>query len=218
MSKNTCSELFSYPAMLKLKDKPCVIIGSGATALRKLISLGEAGAAITVISPIFTSEFEEIAHSYAAVLVEALYQPSQLKNAFLTIAATDNFEVNRQICSDAPFLCNNITEPDLGNFTVPAMLHQGDITITVATAGVPAFTRVLKEYLNDKLTPEYSKFLAFLRQMRQELKNTPSSPKERTLFWRKTLNKDILELLEKHELSRAKEIVLNAVTSFRSKS
>lgn len=218
MSQNKSAKPFSYPVMLKLENKPCVIVGAGPVALRKLISLGQSGASLTVIAPEFSEEFRAKANLYSAQLIEALYQPEMLKGAFITIAATDDFAVNRQITEASPGLCNNITEPELGNFTVPATLTQGDITATIATAGVPAYTRLLKKHLEAKITPEHAAFLNFLREVRAELKTIPSTPKERTAFWRNTLNENILKLLEDGNLSGAKEIVLNAVTSFRTKS
>lgn len=218
MSQAESAKPFSYPAMLKLKNKPCVIVGAGPVALRKLVSLGQAGAKLTVIAPEFSQEFRAAALVYSAQLIEALYKPEMLRGAFITIAATDDFTINKQITQAAPCLCNNITEPELGNFTVPATLTQGDITATIATAGVPAYTRILKTYLETKITPEHAAFLDFLREIRTELKTIPSTPKERTAFWRNTLNEDILKLLEDGNLSGAKEIVLNAVTSFRTKS
>ncbi|MCD6167597.1 NAD(P)-dependent oxidoreductase [bacterium] len=40
-----------YPIFLKLKDKPVIVVGGGKVAYRKLKSLLDAGAKITVVSP-----------------------------------------------------------------------------------------------------------------------------------------------------------------------
>ena len=207
----------SYPAMLKLQNKRCVIVGSGKVALRKLHSLGQAGARITVVAPDFSPEFQEAAAIYEAQLVQDNYESSYLQNSFLTIAATDSFAVNRDITLHAPGLCNNITEPELGNFIVPASFQQGNITIAVSTDGIPAYTRQLKAYLQTAITPVHAEFLEFLRLQRQELKTILPTPKERTMFWRQTLTPEILELLASGNLAGAKEKVLDAVTSFRTK-
>lgn len=217
MNKHPDAASFSYPAMLKLKNKKCVIVGSGPVAQRKLVTLAEAGAAITVISPVFSDEFRTIAKKYAVILLETCYATHYLQDAFLTIAATNDFAVNRQITNDAPCLCNNITEPELGNFTVPASFSEGELTIAVATSGTAAYTKALKNYLQTKITPAHAEFHAFLKQVRAELKSSSTTSRERTAFWRNILNSDILKLLEAGEVSRAKEIVLNAVTSFRTK-
>lgn len=39
-----------YPMMLQLKGKPCLVVGGGMVATRKIRSLVQAGARITVIS------------------------------------------------------------------------------------------------------------------------------------------------------------------------
>ena len=39
---------FAYPVMLDLTDRPCLVVGCGAVALRKVAGLVEAGARVTV--------------------------------------------------------------------------------------------------------------------------------------------------------------------------
>ena len=218
MNQESIPSLFNYPAMLKLAHKKCVLVGSGTVALRKLRTLGKTGAELIVVAPVFTTEFTEAAMLYHAQLICDTYRPEYIQNAFLVIAATDDFSVNRYISETAPCLCNNITEPELSNFTVPSSFSQGDITVTIATGGVPAFTRLLRQALETQLSPVYAEFLEFLQQIRQEVKTIPSSSQERTSFWRNTLNQNILNLLASNNLAGAKEQVTDAVTSFRTKS
>ena len=40
-----------YPIYLDLRERPCVVIGGGRVAERKALSLLEAGADVTVVSP-----------------------------------------------------------------------------------------------------------------------------------------------------------------------
>ena len=55
---------FHYSVILKLKGKKCVIIGGGQVAARKLITLCEAGAAVTAIAPAFCDELVKAATKY----------------------------------------------------------------------------------------------------------------------------------------------------------
>lgn len=209
---------FYYSAMLKLTGKYCVIIGGGSVAARKLTTLGEAGAELTVIAPDFCQETLIAAEKYGCQIVHDSYDPAQLNGAFITIAATDSKAVNREITAAAPMLVNNITEPELGNFIVPASMQMGDIQLTIATGGIPAYTRFLKSFLKQKLTPAFADFNEFLKEQRQLVKNIPSTPAERTAFWRNTLNQEILNLLEADNAVQAKEKVKYAVNSFRAQS
>jgi len=208
---------FSYPVMLKLEGKKCVIIGGGVVAARKLATLCQAKARVTVIAPSFAAELKEAAANYSCTLITSLYEPEQLEGAFLVVAATDSFAINRDITNNAPCLCNNITEPELSNFTVPSSIVMDTLTLTVATGGMPAYTRLLKRYLQQKITPAFSELNAFLLEQRQIIKTTPSTPEKRTSFWRQTLNEDILTLLEQNNIEQAKEQIKNAVDSFRTK-
>lgn len=209
---------FHYPAMLKLQDKPCVIIGGGSVAARKLGTLAAAGAQVTVIAPAFSEELLHMAEQHPCKLVQAVYEPHYLAEAFVVIAATDSREINRQITAAAPCLCNNITEPELSNFIVPSSFTRGDITVALATGGMPAFTRLLKQHLQQQLTPELADFNAFLQEQRDAVRHIPSTPKERTAFWRGVLDEALLNTVTAGHSSQAKEKILDAVNSFRSQS
>lgn len=205
---------FHYPVMLRVAGKCCVIIGGGIVAARKLQALLAAGAEVTVVAPEFSAAVQR--HSGSAILINDSYKPAYLQNAFVVIAATDNKAINRQICADAPCLVNNITEPELSNFTVPSAIHEGDITVALATGGMPAFTRLMKKQLSQLITPALADFNDFLLTQRDVVKKTDSTSEERTAFWRSVLTQDLLNLLLAGEAAKAKEKVLDAVNSFRT--
>ena len=52
-----------YPVFLDLRDRPCVIVGGGRVAERKAISLLEAGADVTVVSPTLTPKLQTLSLS-----------------------------------------------------------------------------------------------------------------------------------------------------------
>lgn len=210
--------VFAYPAMLNLHGKECVIIGGGSVAARKLDTLCQAGAHVTVVAPQFCPQLLQSAENAPVTLLSACYSKELLQNAFLVIAATDSKEVNRQVTFDAPFLCNNVTEPELSNFTVPSAIKCGSITVAIATGGIPAYTRLLKAHLRHTLPAAFADFNDFLSGIRQEVKQIPSTPKQRTAFWRQTLTPEILELLQKGSITIAKEKILHAVNCFRAQS
>lgn len=208
---------FTYPAMLKLKGRKCVIIGGGTVAARKLTSLLASGAQVSCVALDFTQELLDAAGTKVE-LIRASYDSTYIKDAFIAVAATSDKDVNRRITQDAPFLVNNITEPDLSNFIVPSSFTRGSITVAVATGGMPAFTRQLKQLLLETVTPELSEFNAFLYKTREEVKSVASAPKERGAFWRSVLTEDLLKEAAAGDVSKAKEKILDAVSSFRAKS
>ena len=209
---------FHYPAILKLEGKKCVIIGGGQVAARKLATLCEAGALVTVVAPEFCDLLLETAAKHHCQLVKDYYQAQYLQQAFIVIAATNDAAINRQVTAEAPMLCNNITEPELSNFTVPSSFSQGDITVALATGGMPAFTRVLKKKLQQVISLDIANFNEFLRQQRLVVQQIPSTTAQRTAFWRQILTEDIINLVAAGHAAQAKENILDAISSFRSQS
>ncbi|MGM9583677.1 MAG: bifunctional precorrin-2 dehydrogenase/sirohydrochlorin ferrochelatase [Phascolarctobacterium sp.] len=209
---------FNYPVMLKLKGKQCVIIGGGEVAARKLNTLCEAGAKVTIVAPQCCAMLRETAQKYHCQLINDCYKAQYLQQAFIVIAATNDMAINRQITAAAPMLCNNITEPELSNFTVPSSFTQGDITVALATGGMPAFTRILKQNLQQVITPDIAAFNDFLREQRRVVQQIPSTPAQRTAFWRGLLTKDMINLVAAGHAAQAKENIIDAINSFRSQS
>lgn len=212
------SSNYRYSAFLCLKDKKCVIIGGGTVAARKLTTLAEADATVLVVAPDFCSQTLAAAEKYQCKLVRDVYNISYIRDAFLVVAATDNTEINREISSVAPCLCNNITEPELSNFIVPSTFSEGNITVALVTGGMPAFTHLLKKHLQGTFTPALADFNDFLLQQREIVKSIPSTPEERTLFWRTYLNEELLNLVLAGDAALAKEKIIDAISSFRTQS
>ena len=50
----------SYPIMLNIEDKAVVVVGGGLIAYRKIGGLLQAGAYVTVISPVIHSKIEQL--------------------------------------------------------------------------------------------------------------------------------------------------------------
>ncbi|MEK6540011.1 MAG: NAD(P)-dependent oxidoreductase, partial [Deltaproteobacteria bacterium] len=90
-----------YPIFLDIKDKPCVVIGGGNVAERKVISLLDAGARVVVISPALTPALKKIAREKTINYCPKPYEDGDLKGFFLAYSATDNSSVNRKVFNEA---------------------------------------------------------------------------------------------------------------------
>ena len=49
-----------FPFFIDIKDKPCLVVGGGMVALRKIEKLLPFGVEITVVSPAFCAAVEEM--------------------------------------------------------------------------------------------------------------------------------------------------------------
>ena len=90
-----------YPVFLDLQGKPCVVIGGGEVAERKIQGLLECQARVTVISPTLTPRIRDQASSSELQWRDREYAEGDLDGVFLAIAATDQRAVNVAIADEA---------------------------------------------------------------------------------------------------------------------
>lgn len=207
--------LFRYPAMLNLNGKSCAVIGGGKVALRKVRTLLAAGAKVTVTAPAADEELQTLAGKGKITLNLRPYREGDA-GCFLVVAATDSAALNRKIAKDAPCLVNVVTEPELGNFSVPAQSGSGRLVFTVFGGGLPAFSRLLAHDMAQIYGSDFAGFAAFLHEARQRLQQLPLTSAQRTAFWRKMLDEESIGLLHEGRLNILKERINNAIDSFRA--
>ncbi len=210
---------FDYPVMLNIGGKACLIVGGGPVAARKLHSLCEAGARVRVVALDFCPALEAAAAAWPGQcsLCRRSFEPALLEGAFLTVAATDDAELNDVIAAHAPFLCNNVTRPERGNFIVPAHWHEEGLHVAV-TSGSAAFSRLLRDYLGEQLAAGFVELEKFLPKERQRLRELEPLFAKRQLFWRRVLTKELIAMAAKGEYRQAKEKIKDEIDRYRSQS
>lgn len=211
----------SYPVNLDLANKKCAVIGGGHIAARKAGSLLQAQADVTVISPKLVDE--KLARFAKGNLLEYIargYEKGDLQGFFIVICASDDHEVNKMAAQEAKeqgALVNVADGSFPSDFTLPATVKRGQFLLTVSTGGLsPAFSVLVKKELEEKYNDNYVEFLQVVADLRTRLKGELKTSKQREALWHKMMTKDILELVEKGNLSEAKVRLENAVSRFRT--
>lgn len=209
-----------YPVNLQITGKPCVVIGGGAVAERKVIALLKAEAAVTVFSPKMTTALSRLVQAQHIRHVDRLYRQGDLAGFFLAVCATDDARINKQAAKEAAgrgILVNVADDPDAGNFNVPAQVTRGDLLITVSTGGKsPALARLLRQELADCYGEEYGIYLDIVAEIRAEMKDRLASAKEREQFWRESFDQEAMRLLRQGKINEAEARIRNATGSFGS--
>lgn len=185
---------------IRMQGKLAVIIGGGRIALRKLGTLLADGASITVVAMDIRPEIVALAESGALEVRAGSYEPADLDNAFLAIAATDNARVNERVAADAcerGILAVVADNPAAGDCTFPAMLRRGDLEIAVSTGGrCPSFAADVRDCIAEIVGHEYGAILVQLAGEREKLL-TNGSPG--------TYNTDVLRSLARRLLAKPTE-------------
>jgi precorrin-2 dehydrogenase / sirohydrochlorin ferrochelatase len=162
-----------YPFMINIHNKKIVVIGGGKIAAKRILALLPWQPVITVISPKLDEQLVTLANNGIIQHKERTFITSDVEEAFIVIAATNDTTVNRDVKASCASnqLYNIVDDPQGSSFHFPAMYTGHDITVSVATNGIsPKLSMLLRDEfaaIIDDLQPAY---LAFLQEVRQHLK------------------------------------------------
>jgi len=199
----------TYPVSLSgLAQRQVVVVGGGAVAARKVATLLEADARVTVISPDLTSELEALVEAGRIAALNRPYREGDLAAAFLVIAATDDAEVNRAVWREADrrgCLINVVDDLAHSNFIVPAVVRRGELTLAVSTGGdSPALARRLREQLEAEIGPEYGELVALLGELRPDLLARFAPGRARLAAALRLVDSDLLDVIRAEGVEAAR--------------
>jgi precorrin-2 dehydrogenase / sirohydrochlorin ferrochelatase len=185
-----------YPVMLDVSGKAILIVGGGKVAQRKVDSLLEAGAQVTVIALELSAKLmAQEAKGVIAVKIRA-YLPGDSAGFALVIAATDQPEVNAAVEEEAKShgAWVNVTDrPDLSSFIVPAVVRRGKLVLSVSTGGAsPSVARSIARELEAAYGAEYEIYLDFLGEFRLKVQSCVKDIDTRRRIFKRALDWDIL--------------------------
>ncbi|HEX3031194.1 MAG TPA: bifunctional precorrin-2 dehydrogenase/sirohydrochlorin ferrochelatase [Bacillota bacterium] len=198
-----------YPVFLNLTGQSCVVIGGGFVAERKVRSLLESGACVTVVAPQATPWLTEACQHKKVRLITRAFQPEDIDRPFLVVAATDDLETNRQVadyCLNHGVLVNVADDPEKSSFIVPAVVRRGPLAIAVSTDGnSPYLARKIRQHLEEEFGPEYEEFLRLMGSLRKEIIASVENIEDRQQVIRKLVDSDILQLIGRGDSETVKE-------------
>src|ERR1700722_9456558 len=161
------------PIFLDVTGRECVVVGGGEVAARKVESLLEAGARVTVVSPHLSPPLESLAANGSMTHIARDYQRGDIRGCVLVYAATDDPKLHRELAAEARALgipVNVVDVPELCTFIAPAVVKRGELQIAISTGGAsPAFAARLRRNLEDQFGDEYARTLEVLRAARRRL-------------------------------------------------
>ena len=200
-----------YPVYLNLAGKRCVIIGGGTIAQGKIAGLLQAGCQITVISPDATPGIRQAAHRGDITWLQRSYRAGDLEGAFIGVAATNVWHVNREIYEEAErlgVLLNVVDDPDLCSFIAPSIVKREPVTMAISTGGAsPALARKLRETLANAEALEWADLADVLAQARRVVKERRIAiDPER---WQCCITRDLLEMVQERKSEEALKVLLD---------
>jgi uroporphyrin-III C-methyltransferase / precorrin-2 dehydrogenase / sirohydrochlorin ferrochelatase len=171
-----------YPIMLDLRGRPCLLVGAGLIAHRKLLALLAEGARVTVVAPTAIAPIAQLAAEGAIALHERPFADGDVDGAALVFVATGKPEVDAQVARAARgrgIWINVADVPALCDFHLPSRLQRGDLQVAIASGGnAPFAVRRLRQLLDAKLGPEWAAWTDAAKRFRQRVQAAALPPAE----------------------------------------
>ncbi len=202
----------TYPLMLRLEDRDCLVVGGGAVAVRKVSALLEARARVTVISLQLSAQLEGVAAAGLITTRREAYTTKALVDLrpLLVFAATNDAAVNQQIATDARAtgaLVNVADAPENSDFDNPAIVQRGPLTITISTGGAsPALAAHLRDRIGETVGVEYATLTRWMGASRAEVGVALPTPEQRASLWQSILRSPVLDMLRRGEQAGARTL------------
>jgi uroporphyrin-III C-methyltransferase/precorrin-2 dehydrogenase/sirohydrochlorin ferrochelatase len=201
-----------FPISLKLKNLPCLVVGAGNCAARKIELLSRAGAKITVVA----REISPIVMAIPNLTIhEKIFEQTDLNNFKLVISATNDANVNQFVsdCAKSQNIWVNVVDsPALCDFIFPAIVDRSPITIAISSGGSsPVLARLLRAKIETMIPPSYSILGALAEKFREAVKQKITLPANRRIFWENVLQGSIAELVFSGNVEAAESQLQNAI-------
>jgi uroporphyrin-III C-methyltransferase/precorrin-2 dehydrogenase/sirohydrochlorin ferrochelatase len=204
-----------YPLFMKLTDRPCLVVGGGNVAMRKVTLLRKAGARVTVVSPALGPELAQLHEAGEIEHIPRAFEDGDVARRVLVVAATDDEDVNRHISEVATgqFVPVNVVDrPELCTFITPSMIDRSPLQVAISTGGAsPVLARLLRSRIESFLPASYGRLAGMLESLRERAKARLPNPELRRRFWERLLEGPVTELVLSGRDDAARKIVEDAL-------
>jgi siroheme synthase-like protein len=203
------SALVGYPANFIVAGRRCVVVGAGRIAQRKIEGLLAAGADVEVVAPEAVDGVQALAAAGTVRWAARTFEPADLDDAWLAVAATSTPEVNHAVFEAGEarrVWVNAADDPANCSFSLMSVVRQGDIVVTIGTNGrSPALATFLRDHVATEMGPEYETLLEVLSEAREAIRADGRSSEDAD--WRRAFDSGILDLIRAGREAEARELL-----------
>ena len=197
------------PIFINIRKKPCIVIGGGDIALRKINLLLKAQAKVDCLSPLFCKGIKNLSKDGHITLINKSFDQTDIKDYSIIIAATDDSSVNSSISAIAQVKkipVNVVDSPELSSFIMPSIVDRSPLIIAVSSSGkAPVLSRIIRAKLETVIPSAYGILADIAGEYRQKVKDRFSTIKDRRAFWEAVFSGVIAEKVFSGRISEAKE-------------
>lgn len=137
-----------YPTALRLLGRPVLVVGGGPVAARRARGLLDAGAQVTVVTPVASAALRELADAGLLTWEPRPYLSSDVDGVWFVQTATGDPAVDTQVSKDAEaqrIWCVNASDHEASAAWTPAVAVVDDVQIAVNAGGDPRRAMALRD-------------------------------------------------------------------------
>ena len=197
------------PIFINVRQNPCLVIGGGDIALRKINLLIKAQAKVDCLSPLFCEGITNLSQNGDVNLIQKRFESDDIKEYAIIIASTDDSSVNALISKSAKkarIPVNVVDSPELSSFIMPSIVDRSPVIIAVSSAGrAPVLARIIRAKLETVIPSAYGVLAEIAGEYRQKVKDRFSKIKDRRAFWEFIFSGVIAEKVFSGRINEAKD-------------
>jgi len=188
-----------FPIFLNIENQPCLVIGGGDVATRKVRQLLNAHAKVRLVARKLCEEIEELVTTGQILYVEGEYREALLDECVLVIAATDDEDLNALVSEQARsrgLPVNVVDNQKLCSFIMPSVVDRHPVQIAISTGGAsPVLARLLRTRLETMIPSAFGRLAELMQSVRGIVRKQLPDMRLRRRFWEDVLQGPVSELL-----------------------
>ena len=196
------------PIFIDIKQQPCLVVGGGDIALRKINLLLKANAAVTCVSKECCDGIAKLVKNNQITYIEKAFEASDIDRQVLIVSATDDSTLNThvsELAKVANIPVNVVDSPDLCSFIMPSIVDRSPIVIAISSAGkAPVLARLIRAKLESTIPHAYGKLAELAGNFRDQVKAKFNNIEDRRYFWEKTFSGIVAEKVFSGKVDEAK--------------
>ena len=209
-----------FPMFVDMTDRPCLIVGGGNVAYRKVLVMLDFSAKITVVAEDICDELrnliaDDIANENKSVsdtadkekgqtdsdvegritVVKRKFDQKDCNGMEIVIAATDDNELNHEIaqyCKSKGIMVNAVDQKADCSFIFPSYVKEKNLVAAFSSGGnSPVLTQYLKGKEQELLTPFLGELNEYMGQIREAVLSGYDTEAERKRVFKEIVCKAI---------------------------
>jgi siroheme synthase-like protein len=218
-ARDAAAPAFGFPIFLEVRDRAVLVCGGGREAAHKARALAQLGARVRV----WAADHDSTAGLAGDDRIELFGGPfdvALLDDAIVAIVATGDRAKDRTIAGEARsrrVLVNTVDDIPFCDWSAPAILRRGNLTLAVGTGGVaPALAVRLRDRLAGDLGTEYGTLLEIFGDVRPRIMASGRSFADRRRLWYDLVDGAALDALAVGDEAGARRIVNTAIAAWEA--